>query len=83
GTTARLDAFLELLEARLSRLRVDEASEVVLVGDGAPWIWGRVPILLGKTGGAGLKIAGIIDWTHAKRNGLDHRFGHPSRGWNP
>jgi len=68
GTTGKLDAFLELLERYLSRLRVEEASEVVLVGDGAPWIWERVPGLLRKTGGAGLKITEIVDWTHAKQN---------------
>lgn len=68
GTTGRLDAFLELLERYLSRLGVGKASEVVLVGDGAPWIWERVPGLLRKTGGAGLKIAEIVDWTHAKQN---------------
>jgi hypothetical protein len=68
GTTGRLDAFLELLERYFSRLGVDKASEVVLVGDGAPWIWERVPGLLRKTGGAGLKITEIIDWTHAKQN---------------
>jgi hypothetical protein len=68
GTTAKLDTFLGLLERYLSRLGVEKASEVVLVGDGAPWIWERVPNLLRKTGGAGLKIAEIVDWTHAKQN---------------
>lgn len=68
GTTGKLDAFLELLERYLSRLGVGKASEVVLVGDGAPWIWERVPGLLRKTGGAGLKITEIVDWTHAKQN---------------
>ena len=68
GTTGKLGAFLELLEHYLSRLGVEEASEVVIVGDGAPWIWERIPKLLRKTGGAGLKVTEIIDWTHAKQN---------------
>ena len=45
-----------------------KASEVILVGDGAPWIWERIPKLLEKTGGSGLKITEVIDWTHAKQN---------------
>ena len=68
GTTGKLKEFLELLQHYLTRLGIEEASEVVLVGDGAPWIWERVPNLLRKTGVNSLKITEIIDWTHAKQN---------------
>ena len=47
---------------------IDKASEVILVGDGAPWIWERIPKLLEKTGGSGLNFTEVIDWTHAKQN---------------
>ncbi len=47
---------------------IEKASEVILVGDGAPWIWERISKFLEKTGGSGLKITEILDWTHAKQN---------------
>ena len=68
GTTGKLKEFLELLQHYLIRLGIEEASEVVLVGDGAPWIWERIPKLLRATGVDSLKITEIIDWTHAKQN---------------
>lgn len=78
GTTGKLKEFLELLEHYLIRLGIQEASEVILVGDGAPWIWDRIPNLLRSTGGACLKITEIIDWTHAKQN-LNKAFGTLSK----
>jgi hypothetical protein len=68
GTTKKLPGFIKLLETYLVRLGIEKASEVILVGDGAPWIWERIPKLLEKTGGSGLKITEILDWTHAKQN---------------
>ena len=68
GTTGKLKEFLELLQHYLARLGIEEASEVVLVGDGAPWIWERIPNLLRTTGVDSRKITEIIDWTHAKQN---------------
>jgi len=68
GTTQKLPEFIKLLETYLVRLGIEKASEVILVGDGAPWIWERIPKLLEKTGGSGLKITEVIDWTHAKQN---------------
>jgi len=68
GTTGKLDAFLKLLEQYLIRLGIGKASEVILVGDGAPWIWERIPKLIRKTGGPDLKLTETIDWTHAKQN---------------
>ena len=59
---------MELLETYLVRLGIKKTSEVILVGDGAPWIWERIPNLLEKVGGSGLKITEVIDWTHAKQN---------------
>jgi hypothetical protein len=68
GTTGKLKELLELLQHYLTRLGIEEASEVVLVGDGAPWIWERVPNLLKTIGVDRQKITEIIDWTHAKQN---------------
>ena len=68
GTTGKLKAFLQLLRHYLTRLGVEDAREVVIVGDGAPWIWERIPNLLKQTGVDSQKITEIIDWTHAKQN---------------
>lgn len=78
GTTGKLKEFLVLLEHYLVRLGIEEASEVVLVGDGAPWIWERIPNLLKKVGVESRKIIEIIDWTHAKQN-LNKAFGTLSK----
>ena len=74
GTTEKLDGFLVLFEHYLVKLGIEKASEVVLVGDGAPWIWERLPQLIRETGGESLKITEIIDWTHAEQN-LRKAFG--------
>ncbi len=68
GTTGKLHSFLELFEHYLVQLGIGKASEVVLVGDGAPWIWERIPKLIREIGGDSLKITEIIDWTHAEQN---------------
>lgn len=68
GTTGKLNAFLDLFGHYLAQLGIEKASEVVLVGDGAPWIWERLPKLIRETGGDSLQITEIIDWTHAEQN---------------
>ena len=68
GTTGKVDEFITLLEQYLVRLRIEEASEVVLIGDGAPWIWERIPKLIHSIAGEEFKLTEIIDWTHAKQN---------------
>ena len=68
GTTGKVDEFITLLEQYLVRLRIEDASEIVLIGDGAPWIWERIPKLIHSIGGDELKLTEIIDWTHAKQN---------------
>lgn len=68
GTTGKVDEFIALLKQYLVRLKIGDASEVVLIGDGAPWIWERIPKLIRSIGGDELKLTEIIDWTHAKQN---------------
>jgi hypothetical protein len=68
GTTGKLKEFLQLLRHYLTRLGIEDAREVVIAGDGAPWIWERIPYLLKQTGVESQKITEIIDWTHAKQN---------------
>ena len=68
GTTGKVTEFMALPEQYLVRLGIEKASEVVLLGDGAPWIWDRIPKLIRSVGGNELKFTEIIDWTHAKQN---------------
>ncbi len=49
-------------------LNIQEADEVILVADGAPWIWERIPALLRQLEVNDKKIFQFIDWTHAKQN---------------
>ncbi len=68
GTTGKLNSFLTLFEHYLIQLGIEKASEVVLLGDGAPWIWKRLPKLIKEIGGNSLQVTEIIDWTHAEQN---------------
>ncbi len=68
GVTGKLPAFLKLLKQYLTKLNIQEADEVILVADGAPWIWERIPALLRQLKVNDKKIFQLIDWTHAKQN---------------
>ena len=68
GTTGKLPDLIELLREYLVQLKISEAKEVILAGDGAPWIWDRIPKLLEEVGVSENKITQILDWTHAKQN---------------
>lgn len=68
GTPRKLPQFLELLEGYLRALQIDTAAEVAVVGDGATWIWERIPALLERLGVAPAKIVEVLDWTHAVQN---------------
>ena len=66
-TKAYYTAGFESVEEFLPRLKgvaqvrgLAQAREVVVLGDGAAWIWGRVPELLGRP------VREIVDWYHAK-----------------
>jgi len=52
----------------LIKLCIQDADEVILVADGAPWIWERIPALLKQLKVADKKLFQIIDQTHAKQN---------------
>jgi len=46
GTFGLVDPFMELLEMHLVRLGINQAKQVLLLADGAEWIWLRIPPLL-------------------------------------
>lgn len=61
---AKADEMLELLAAEAQRRGVMRAREVVLVADGAPWIWERLRGLAPPWA----KVTEILDWYHLCEN---------------
>ena len=65
GTFEGVEAFMALLEMHLVRLGIRQARSVLLIGDGAPWIWLRIPALLHRLGCPAEIIFEAIDFYHA------------------
>jgi len=65
GTYGKLQPFLELLEMHLVRLGINLASQVLLVADGAGWIWNHIPPLLLRLGCPPSSTHGLLDFYHA------------------
>jgi hypothetical protein len=65
GTMQGLEFFLELVELYLRQLGIELADEVVLLGNGAHWIWDHIPSLLQKLGSQTEKLVQILDYCHA------------------
>ena len=65
GTYGKLQPFLELLEMHLVRLGINLASQVVLIADGAEWIWKHLPPLLQRLGCPQESTHGLLDFYHA------------------
>jgi hypothetical protein len=65
GTFEGVEAFMDLLGMHLTRLGIRHARWVHLIGDGAPWIWERVPTLLRQLGCPADIISEAVDFCHA------------------
>lgn len=65
GTYGKLQPFLALLEMHLVRLGINLASQVLLVADGAKWIWQHIPPLLQRLGCPPESTHGLLDFYHA------------------
>lgn len=65
GTFGLVDPFMELLEMHLVRLGVNQAKQVLLLADGAEWIWLRIPPLLKRLGCPPKSICELLDFYHA------------------
>jgi hypothetical protein len=68
GTFGDVEVFMTLLEMYFVKLGVVHANQVLLVADGAPWIWQRIPALLERLGLAKEQIIELIDFYHAAEN---------------
>lgn len=64
GTLGDADAVFELLTYHLLRLGAGGATELVLIGDGAPWIWTRGQQLRARLGLPADRFIEIIDYFH-------------------
>ena len=67
GTYDGYKAFLQILEAYLVELGITQAKQVLLIGDGAEWIWIHIPPLLTRLG-CPLETYQLFDFYHVTEN---------------
>jgi len=65
GTLGDADAVFDMLVGYLRALGAHQAARLVLVGDGAHWIWNRAEQLRKQLGLPASRMTQIIDWYHA------------------
>ncbi|MBX3275962.1 MAG: hypothetical protein KF729_37265, partial [Sandaracinaceae bacterium] len=81
GTLDDANACFAMIVGYLRALGAHEASELVVVGDGAPWIWNRVPALTEAVGIDPARVREVIDFCHAV--GALHDAAKAAVGWSP
>jgi hypothetical protein len=65
GTLGDAEALFEMLLAYLKALGGHEAQQLVMLGDGAQWIWERCNQLVANLGIPAERVVQVIDWPHA------------------
>ena len=65
GTMGDADKVFEMLTGYLIALGGAHAEELIVLGDGAKWIWNRVDSLSEKVGISRKRITQVVDWYHA------------------
>jgi hypothetical protein len=65
GTLGDCDVIFDMLVGYLKALGAHEARELILLGDGAKWIWDRAERFVTRVGIAAERVKQIIDWCHA------------------
>ena len=65
GTLQSAAALFTLLKLRLKQLGIHQARLLVIIGDGASWIWNGVPALRSDLALTHLPVVEIVDWAHA------------------
>jgi len=65
GTLQSAEALFTLLKLRLKQLGIQHARLLVIIGDGASWIWNGVPALRSDLALTHLSVVEIVDWGHA------------------
>lgn len=79
ATLGDADAVFEILLAELVLRGARAASLIVILGDGAPWIWDRVPALVERLGVDPSHVVEILDYYHASEH--LHETAELRRGW--
>lgn len=64
GTLGDANAVFDLLAYHLLRLGGAHATELILVGDGAPWIWNRAEALRRRVGVGADAFREVVDYFH-------------------
>jgi hypothetical protein len=79
GTMGDADAVIGLLVGYLRLLGVQTAEKLVIIGDGARWIWDRVGLIIEGVGIDPSKVTAIVDFYHA----VEHlqKFADLKTGW--
>lgn len=65
ATMKDADGLFAVLTALLCEIGASEAEEWIIVGDGADWIWDRVPGLINSLGFDPGKVTQVVDFYHA------------------
>lgn len=65
GTITGYEPMIEMLAVELAGLGAAEADEVIVIADGAPWIWNHIDALLAIAGIDFDKVVRILDFFHA------------------
>lgn len=65
GTLGDADAIFQMLLGYLKALGAHEARQIIMLGDGARWIWERCDQLAVDLGIAAERVVQVIDWPHA------------------
>jgi hypothetical protein len=65
GTFRGPDAIAEMVAMHLHRLGAAQAQSITFASDGAPWIWDRIPQIVGKAQLGHVQIYEVLDCCHA------------------
>jgi hypothetical protein len=65
GTLGDCDALIELVCMYLQVFGIKEAEQLIVIGDGAPWLWDRVSEIRERFGFSEDKVIEILDFFHS------------------
>jgi len=65
GTMKDADAVFEMIAGYLKALGGDQARQLIVVADGAKWIWNRTEELARRLGIDAARFEEVVDWYHA------------------
>jgi hypothetical protein len=80
GTLGDADAVFDMLVGYLKALGAHEVRHLILVGDGAKWIWERAEKLAKRLGLDADQVTQVIDWCHAV--GVLHEIAEVPANWS-